>query len=162
MDNKESIYIIELKKGWMPVDLLEIFRFRGLLYFLGWRETKFRHKTVLDAGWAIIHLLLLIILSGIFYFKRVKIFLADICNFKSRKCQTPMIKAEHLSKQYKIGVDRTYIPFQDAITSTVKSPLKLFNQKYNDTFWSLKYVSFEIEEGEVLSSINGKLTGVLI
>ncbi|MBU4374684.1 MAG: hypothetical protein KJ714_09695 [Euryarchaeota archaeon] len=35
----------------------------------------------------------------------------------------PMIKVEHMSRQYKIGVDRTYKTFQDAITGAVRSPL---------------------------------------
>jgi ABC-type polysaccharide/polyol phosphate transport system ATPase subunit len=67
----------------------------------------------------------------------------------------PMIKVEHLSKQYKIGVDRTYKTFQDAITGAVKSPLKLLRRNNNDnsTFWALKDVSFEVEEGEVVGII---------
>ncbi len=56
MDKKEAmLYIIEPKKGWIPIDLKEIFRFRELLYFLAWRDIKLRYKqTVLGAGWAII------------------------------------------------------------------------------------------------------------
>ena len=67
----------------------------------------------------------------------------------------PMIKVEHLSKQYKIGVDRTYKTFQDAITGAVRSPLKLLsrNNNENNTFWALKDVSFEVEKGEVVGII---------
>ncbi len=64
----------------------------------------------------------------------------------------PMIKVKHLSKQYKMGVDRTYKTLQDSITGAFKSPLSLFKKNNdNNTFWALKDVS--IEEGEVAGII---------
>src|SRR3990172_6191567 len=66
----------------------------------------------------------------------------------------PMIKVEHLSKKYRIGVDRTYMTLQDSITGAVKSTLKLLRRNNNNnTFWALKDVSFEVEEGEVVGII---------
>jgi len=41
--------------GWRAVDLQEVWRYRGLLYFLVWRDVKVRYKqTVLGASWAIL------------------------------------------------------------------------------------------------------------
>ncbi len=65
----------------------------------------------------------------------------------------PMIKVEHLSKQYQIGADRTYKTLQDSITGAFKSPLSLFRRNNNNNFWALKDVSFEVEEGEVVGII---------
>ena len=47
---------IRPSRGWVPVKLKELFRYRELLYFLVWSELKVRYKqTVLGAAWAIIH-----------------------------------------------------------------------------------------------------------
>jgi lipopolysaccharide transport system ATP-binding protein len=72
----------------------------------------------------------------------------------------PIIKVEHLSKQYKIGVDRTYKTLQDSITGAFKSPLSLLKKNTNNnTFWALKDVSFEVEEGEVVGIIGRNGSG---
>ena len=47
--------IIRPGKGWIPVNLREIWHFRDLLYFLAWRDIKVKYKqTVLGAAWAIL------------------------------------------------------------------------------------------------------------
>lgn len=47
--------IIEAQQGWSPINWVEIWRFRELLYFLTWRDVKIRYKqTVLGGAWAII------------------------------------------------------------------------------------------------------------
>jgi len=49
------ITIIEPKKGWIPIDLKEIWNYRELLYFLTKRDIKVRYKqTVLGGLWALI------------------------------------------------------------------------------------------------------------
>lgn len=75
MERKDSsIYIIEPKKGWIPIDLKEIIRFRELLYFLAWRDIKLRYKqTFLGAGWAIIQPLFTMIVFTLFFGQVAKI-----------------------------------------------------------------------------------------
>lgn len=47
--------VIEPKRGWIPIDFRELWRYRELLYFLVWRDVKVRYKqTVLGIAWAIL------------------------------------------------------------------------------------------------------------
>ncbi len=47
--------VIEPHKGWVPLKLDALWRYRGLLYFLAWRDVKIRYKqTALGASWAVI------------------------------------------------------------------------------------------------------------
>ena len=55
IEHTEPITIIEPKKGWIPVDLKEVWEYRELLYFLTKRDIKVRYKqTILGGLWAII------------------------------------------------------------------------------------------------------------
>ncbi len=46
---------IEPSKGWVPLKLSQLWRYRELLYFLAWRDIKVRYKqTALGAAWAVI------------------------------------------------------------------------------------------------------------
>ena len=43
------------KKGWLGIDLQEIWRYRELIYFLTWRDIKVRYKqAVLGVAWAVL------------------------------------------------------------------------------------------------------------
>lgn len=63
-----DVLIIEPKKGWIPVNFREIWKFRELLYFLAWRDVKVKYKqTGIGVVWAIIQpLLAMLIFSALF------------------------------------------------------------------------------------------------
>lgn len=74
---------------------------------------------------------------------------------KASKKDEPIIEVKHLSKQYNIGVDKTYKMLSENITSMVRHPLKMlrdFNRQ-NNTFWALKDVNFEVNRGEAIGII---------
>lgn len=53
------VRVIRPQRGWIPLDLGELWQFRELLFFLVWRDVKVRYKqTVLGAAWAILQPLL--------------------------------------------------------------------------------------------------------
>lgn len=66
-----------------------------------------------------------------------------------------IIEIKNLSKQYSIGVDKTYKTLCDSFMSAVKKPLNTLKdrRRSDDTFWALKGVSFNVEPGEVLGVI---------
>ena len=63
-----------------------------------------------------------------------------------------VIHGEGLGKRYRRGV--TWSPgLRHAIERFVKSPLEALRRKKDETFWALKDVSLEVQEGEVLGLI---------
>src|SRR5688572_4154007 len=56
------------RRGWVSLDLHELWAYRELLYFLAWRDVKVRYKqTVLGAAWAIIQPLFTMIVFTLFF-----------------------------------------------------------------------------------------------
>jgi lipopolysaccharide transport system permease protein len=50
-----AVTTIRPSKGWLGVNLSELWRYRELIYFLIWRDVKVRYKqTLLGAAWAIL------------------------------------------------------------------------------------------------------------
>ncbi|PQO45969.1 ABC transporter permease [Blastopirellula marina] len=54
-DHYSESLIIEPRRGWIPVDFAELWRYRELAYFLTWRDVKVRYKqTVFGVAWAVL------------------------------------------------------------------------------------------------------------
>lgn len=60
--------VIEPRKGWLGINLKEIWQYRELLYFLTWRDVKIRYKqTVLGFLWAFLQpFIKMVVFSAIF------------------------------------------------------------------------------------------------
>jgi lipopolysaccharide transport system permease protein len=59
---------IEPSKGWVSLQLHELWEYRELLYFLIWRDVKVRYKqTVLGAAWAIIQPFCTMVVFSLFF-----------------------------------------------------------------------------------------------
>lgn len=60
--------IIKPSRGWVALNLREIWEYRDLLYFLVWRDIKVRYKqTALGALWAIIQPFMAMVVFSIFF-----------------------------------------------------------------------------------------------
>jgi len=67
-DEPHFTTVIEPSKGWAPLNLDALWRYRGLLYFLTWRDIKVRYKqTALGASWAIIQPVLTMIIFTVVF-----------------------------------------------------------------------------------------------
>lgn len=70
---EECLIIIQPKRGWVRLDLKEVWRYRELLYFLAWRDIKLRYKqTMLGAAWAILQPFLTMVVFTLFFGKLAK------------------------------------------------------------------------------------------
>jgi len=73
---KEELPILEIEpsRGWVSLQLDEVWRYRELLYFLVWRDVKVRYKqTALGAAWAIIQPFLTMVVFSLFFGKLAKV-----------------------------------------------------------------------------------------
>jgi lipopolysaccharide transport system permease protein len=65
---------IQPSRGWVQLNLLELWDYRELAYLLAWRDITIRYKqTVFGASWAIIQPLLLMVAFSIFFGQLAKV-----------------------------------------------------------------------------------------
>ncbi len=63
-----ELAVIEPRRGWAPLELGELWRYRELVYFLVWRDIKVRYKqTALGAIWAVLPPLLTMAVFSLFF-----------------------------------------------------------------------------------------------
>jgi homopolymeric O-antigen transport system permease protein len=63
-----SLTIIQPSRGWVALNLREVWQYRQLLYFLVWRDVKVRYKqTLLGAAWVILQPVLTMLMFSLFF-----------------------------------------------------------------------------------------------
>jgi lipopolysaccharide transport system permease protein len=68
LETSPAEIVIEPSRGWIPVNLREVWEYRELLYFLIWRDVKVRYKqTVIGAAWAIIQPFFTMVVFSLFF-----------------------------------------------------------------------------------------------
>lgn len=71
---KPAVVRIEAQRGWLALDLRELWAYRELVYFFVWRDIKVRYKqTVIGAAWAILQPVLTMLVFSLFFGKLAKI-----------------------------------------------------------------------------------------
>jgi hypothetical protein len=67
---KVPVTVIRPSRGWVSLNLRDLWEYRELLYFLTWRDIKVRYKqTVLGAAWAIIQPFFTMVVFSLFFGK---------------------------------------------------------------------------------------------
>ena len=74
MKSQSPVIVVKPSKGWISLNLDELWEYRELLYFLTWRNIKVRYKqTVLGAAWAIIQPFFTMVVFSLFFGKLAKV-----------------------------------------------------------------------------------------
>jgi lipopolysaccharide transport system permease protein len=62
------VTVIRPPKGWIPINLRELWAYRELAYFFTWRDLKVRYRqTVLGFAWAVIQPLFMMVVFSLFF-----------------------------------------------------------------------------------------------
>jgi lipopolysaccharide transport system permease protein len=65
---------ITARRGWLALDLPELWAYRELLYFFVWRDIKVRYKqTVIGAAWAVLQPLMTMLVFSLFFGRLARI-----------------------------------------------------------------------------------------
>jgi len=73
MEQNVQVIRIERSRGWVALQLKELWAYRELLYFLIWRDVKVRYKqTALGVSWAIIQPVFTMIVFSLFFGRLAK------------------------------------------------------------------------------------------
>ncbi len=68
------VTVIRPPRGWIPINLRELWAYRELLYFLTWRDIKVRYKqTVIGFAWAVIQPVLMMVVFSLFFGSLAKV-----------------------------------------------------------------------------------------
>jgi lipopolysaccharide transport system permease protein len=71
---ESSVVRIEARRGWLALDLPELWAYRDLIYFFVWRDIKVRYKqTVIGAAWAVLQPVLTMLVFSLFFGRLAKI-----------------------------------------------------------------------------------------
>ncbi len=75
----EEILVLKPSKGWVSLDLADLWRYRELIYFLTWRDILVRYKqTLLGAAWAILAPLMQMVVFNFLFGNMANISTGDI------------------------------------------------------------------------------------
>ena len=70
----DEVIIVRPSRGWLDLNLREVWRYRELIYFLTWRDIKVRYKqTFLGASWAVLQPFLTMVVFTLFFGRLAKI-----------------------------------------------------------------------------------------
>jgi lipopolysaccharide transport system permease protein len=79
LQSEMPVTFIRPSRGWISLNLRDLWEYRELLYFLTWRDIKVRYKqTVLGAAWAIIQPFFTMVVFSLFFGKLARVPSDDI------------------------------------------------------------------------------------
>lgn len=73
-DESVPVFVIRPSRGWVALNLRELWQYRELLYILIWRDIKVRYKqTAIGAAWAVIQPFFAMVVFSLFFGRLAKI-----------------------------------------------------------------------------------------